>query len=388
MRMTRAAALLTTSLALGLLGACGGEEPPPQAPPAPPPPPAAASVAPTETAPPAPPPAPPKPTLAELIPQTLKGIDDAFNAHDAKKVMSFYTDDAVSYDYGTPESHGRDAMARGLQMVFDTFGDAKTATTRTFIKGNVAVTELVWAGTMTGDMMGMKASKKMAGQTRLHIAWFSDDGLIKEEHEYADATGLMAQIAGKKGAPAVPTVPSNPGEVHVSKGGPDEDKLADWGKGMDETFNKDDAKAAIAGTADDADYWLNFGAGTATKGKKDLTKELTAWFKAFPDQKWTTVNAWGIDGYAIVEHTMTGTQKGPLGPVPPSNKPVTSWHFVDIVQPTADGKLQHGWGYANLAEALMQTGAMKMPGEKPAAKAGAAPSKPADKPTDATKPAK
>jgi hypothetical protein len=103
------------------------------------------------------------------------------------------------------------------------------------------------------------------------------------------------------------------------------------------------------------------------------------------------VNAWGIDGYAIVEHTMTGTQKGAMGPVPPSNKKVTDWHFVDIFQPTADGKLQHGWGYANLAEALMQTGAMKMPGEKPAAKeakAGAAPSKPADKATDATKPAK
>ena len=32
----------------------------------------------------------------------------------------------------------------------------------------------------------------------------------------------------------------------MGKGTPDEDKLADWAKGMDETFSKDDAKAVIA----------------------------------------------------------------------------------------------------------------------------------------------
>jgi ketosteroid isomerase-like protein len=400
------AALLTTCLALDALGACGGEQPPPQPPPAPPP--ATASAAPAETAPaPAAPPAPPKPTLAEVIPQTLQGIVEGFNAHDAKKVTSYYTDDAISRDYGAPESQGREALAKGLQMVFDTFGDAKTQMTRAFIKGNVAFTELVWAGTMTGEMMGMKATKKPVGQTRFHIMWFTDDGLIKEEHEYADQSGLMAQIQGKKGAPAVPTVPSNPGDVHVAKGGPDEDKLADWGKSLDELFSKDDPKVVIASNADDSDYWMNFGPGTVTKGKKDMAKDLTAWFKAFPDQKWTTVNAWGIDGYVIVEHTMTGTQKGPIGTVPASNKTVSTWHFVDILQPTADGKLQHGWGYANLAEAMLQTGAMKIPAPgqakepaktAPAAAApakettkttpGAMPAKPADKPTDATKPAK
>jgi steroid delta-isomerase-like uncharacterized protein len=224
---------------------------------------------------------------------------------------------------------------------------------------------------------------------------FSDDGLIKEEHEYADQAGLMAQIQGKKGAPAVPTVPSNPAEIHIAKGGADEDKLVDWAKSMDELFSKGDPKAVIATNADDADYWTNFGPGTVTKGKKDLSKELTAWFKAFPDQKWSTVNAWGIDGYVIIEHTMTGTQKGPLGTVPPSNKTVTNWHFVDVIQPTADGKMQHGWGFANLAEAMLQTGAMKIPAEKPLVKEtakttpGAAPAaKPTEKPTDATKPAK
>jgi ketosteroid isomerase-like protein len=356
MRSTTLAALTLATLAMT---ACGGEQPAPQAPPPPPAPPAAASAAapPAET-----PPAPPaKPSLAELVPQTMKGIGEAFNAHDAKKIASYYTDDAVIQAYGQPDVHGRDDLVKELQGGFEMTPDAKSAMTREWMKGNVAVVEIVWAGTMTGDAMGMKATKKPIGQTRMHIMWFNDDGLVKEEHQYADATGIMAQMKGAKTAPAAPTVPASAPETHVAKGAPEEDKLADWGKAMDESFSKDDVKAVVATMADDADYWLNFSGKPPTKGKKDLTKELTDWFKAFPDQKWTPTNAWGVDGFAIVEHSVSGTQKGPMGPLPASNKPVTNWHWVDVVQPTADGKLQHGWGFTNLAEMMLQTGAMKPP---------------------------
>jgi ketosteroid isomerase-like protein len=200
--------------------------------------------------------------------------------------------------------------------------------------------------------------------------------------EYGDDAGLMAQVAGKKGAPPVPLLPTNSPEMHVAQGTPDEDKLADWAKGTDDAFSKDDVKAAVATLADDADAWLNFTGMPATKGKKDLTKELTAWFKAFPDQKWTTTNVLGIDGFAIVEHTMSGTQKGAFGPVPASNKPVSGWHWIDVMQPAADGKTQHDWGYANLGEMMKQTGALKRPGDKPAGnapKAAAATSEPKNK---------
>jgi hypothetical protein len=144
---------------------------------------------------------------------------------------------------------------------------------------------------------------------------------------------------------------------------------------MDPLFSKDDVKAAVASNADDADYWVNVSGGPATKGKKDIAKDLGDFFKAFPDQKWTTVNAWGIDGFAIIEHTMTGTQKGALGPLRASNKEVKDWHWIDVVQPSADGKVQHGWGYANLVEMMQQTGALKPPSDK-----GPAPAAPAAAP--------
>ncbi len=361
----RLAPIWMSILGLGLgLTACVAPAPPPAAPPIPPPvATASATPPPADTT----PPPPPKPTLAELIPQALKGIEEAFNAHDGKVIASYFTEDAVTEVYGEPSAHGRDDLTKAMDGLFATFGDSKSVPARVWIKGNVVVAETVWSGTMTGDFMGMKATKKPAGQFRVDVMWFNDDGLVKEMHEYGDDAGLMAQMSGKKGAPPVPALPTSMPELHVAKGTPDEDKLADLGKAGDVTFSNDDAKAVAAGTADDGDYWINFTGAPAIKGKKDLGKDLEGFFKAFPDQKWTTVNAWGIDGFAIVEHTMTGTQKGRLGPLPPSNKPVKDWHWLDIMQPTADGKLQHGWGYANLVEVLQQTGALKMPGDKPVA---------------------
>jgi ketosteroid isomerase-like protein len=359
MRSKNLAALTLTTLAFA---ACAGQTPEPQPPPPAPPPPATASAAPppADTA----PPPPPKPSLAELVPQTLKGIDVSFNAHDAKKMMSYFADDCVTQSYGMMSSgHGRDVATKDLQAFFEMSSDVKSAATRVWTKGNVAVVEYAWAGTMTGDFMGMKASKKPLGALRLHILWFNDDGLVKESHEYGDDATVMAQMKGAKGAPPVPVLPTNAPEVHVAKSTPDEDKLADWAKAAtDDAFNKDDVKAALAVTADDADYWTNVSGGPATKGKKDLTKEFTVWLKAFPDQKWASTNAWGIDGYGIVEHAMSGTQKGPLGPLPASNKPVAGWHFVDIVQPSPDQKILHGWAFANMTELMAQTGALKAPG--------------------------
>ncbi|HEX3344953.1 MAG TPA: ester cyclase, partial [Polyangiaceae bacterium] len=218
---------------------------------------------------------------------------------------------------------------------------------------------------MTGDVMGMKATHAPVGQMRLHVYWFNDDGLIKEVHEYADEGGLLAQMQGRKGAPPVPMLPTNPPEMHVAAADGGEDKVGEWAKRTDDGFNAG-VKGALAEMADDADYWLSMEPGPAMKGKKEIKKGLEGFFKAFPDQKWTSTNAWGIDGFGIVEHTMTGTMKGGFGPIRPTGKTVTGWHNIDIMQPTADGKILHGWGYANSIEMLQQADALpKHRGEGP-----------------------
>ncbi|MGA2447721.1 MAG: ester cyclase [Polyangiaceae bacterium] len=370
MRSIILAAITVTTF--GVVG-CGGEEPVPVTPPAPPPAPsvtatASAPPAPTETAAPAP---PPKPALSDLIPQTLKGIADAVNAHDAKKVATYYTDEAIVSAYGYPATNGRDGVAGMLQAMFAVFSDLKFAAPRIWIKGNVAVVETVSSGTMTGDFLAIKATKKPAGNQGVFVYSFNDDGLVKESRHYSDDAGLLAQFKGAKGAPPVPVVPTSPPEVHVAKGTPDEDKLADWARSIDDVAGKGDVPAAAALVSDDGDVWINVAAAPAAKGKKDVGKALGVWTKAFADQKWSTTNAWGIDGYAIIEHSVSATQKAGFGTLPTSSKAISGWHWITILQPTADNKIAHSWAYANAMEAGEQTGALKLPVPTPDKKSAA-----------------
>jgi limonene-1,2-epoxide hydrolase len=292
------------------------------------------------------------------MPQALEGIFDAANADDASRVASFFSDDVAIYFYGslvTSEMHGRSAFVDRFKKT--PFSDTKTAPTRIWMKGNVAVVELTWTGTMTGDAKDLKATNKPIGQKRAIVYAFNDDGLVKEEHIYSDSLGLRAQMRGDKKAPPVEPHPTGAAEVHIAKGTPDEDRLVDWAKKLDDAFNTDDVKQAAATLADDVVYdaW----GLPLLKGKKENVKDLQGTFRAFPDQKWTPTNVWGIDGYVVIEHVFTGTQKVPYGRMTKvTGKPVTGQHFLEIWQPSADGKLAHGWGYTNPVEAMEQAGAM------------------------------
>jgi len=352
--------LATLVVLASAFAACGGEEPPPPQPPppppvAPPPPPPA-----TAEAPPAP---PPKPTMADLVPVTLKKVTDAFNDHDAHKFAANWTGDAVVTEYGGMEEHGPDDIAKNLQGFFDMSSDVKGGAAHVWSKGNVVIVDWVSAGTMTGDFMGMKASKKPIGGHRLVISMVNDDGLMTQTHAYSDMPGMMAQMKGAKDAPMVPSVPATT-ETHMAKNSPDEDKLVDWLKATNDTFNKDDAKALSGILAPEAEVTFMFMGGKVIKAGPDFDKFNADFFKAIPKAEFAIVNAWGIDGFAIVERTIMGKQKGKLGPLPPSNKDVTL-HVAEVFVPTADGKMSRGWAFGNMAEAA----------PPPAAKAAAAPAK-------------
>jgi hypothetical protein len=70
-----------------------------------------------------------------------------------------------------------------------------------------------------------------------------------------------------------------------------------------------------------------------------LRADVRTW-KALADMKVAPGNAWGIDGFAIVESTVSGTHKGALGLIPATGKPFSNWHSVDVYQPTAEGKVR------------------------------------------------
>jgi hypothetical protein len=274
-----------------LTGACGGEEgPPPQAPPPPTLGPPAQQPAASGALEPGPA-AAPKPSLVELIPKTWRGLGDAFNAHDPDKFASYFTDDAAIDTYGLPEVIGRTALIESLQQEFAVFPDNKGFAARSFQKGNVGIAEVVVSGTMAGESMGIKPTKRAVGDRRMIVARFNDDGLITHWHAYVDVAGRVAQMKGARVAPPVPPLPSSAPEEHAGRNTPDEDKLVEWVTGANATLSSGDLQAASSLFAADGDLTLFLLGGRTVKGK-DIGKFNADLFRAVPAAKFGVVGAW------------------------------------------------------------------------------------------------
>ena len=360
------------SFVLGLAGlvvlvaACGGEAPAPVAPPpvaVTPPPPAVTAEAPKPVE------AKPQLSMPELQKKAGMGMGEAINAHDAKKLAAFYTENATFRIAGLPSDlSGRDALAKHWDEIWKTFPNMKTMSTRVWMKGDVVVVEWGWTGTHSTEFPpGVKATEKPVGAMGVDVMWFTPDGLVKEQHTYHDMGTVMSQIGvSKQKARPVPTLGSAPSLV-VSTNAADETKNVEATNKMFTAFEKRSEADFLGNTADDV-TWDDMTQADTMKGKASAKKYFGEMTKAFPDGKSTTTNAWGVADFVIVEETFTGTQKGALMGIPAKNKPVTL-HGLDIIQ-FKDGKVVKGWSYGNGFEIASQLGLLPPPGAaKPTAPA-------------------
>ncbi len=136
-------------------------------------------------------------------------------------------------------------------------------------------------------------------------------------------------------------------------------------------------------------------AGHDGKGTHDLKGQLTDFFKTFPDIHITT-NFMVAQGDTVVAHiTLTGTNIGPMGGMPATNKKM-SISGIDIIA-IKGRKAVERWGFFDTQKMMADLG-MSMSGPPPAAEpekpmepakqmAPAKPAaKPAPKPADKAKP--
>lgn len=356
---------------------CGDDTPPPKAPEPPPPAPTAAPVATTP-----PPPATveaPKKSPMELQRDTMVGHAKALNDHDAKAISAFYTDGTIVKVAGAPqETSGREAVSQSYAKLFEAFPDYKAAANRVFVKGDQVAVEWDFNATHKGNLYGIPATEKPVGAQGVDLDWFSPEGLIKEQHVFYDGGTMLSQIGiSKMKSRPIPTLPGKP-EVIVSKGGPEEATNVDAMKKMSDALDNkkvDDFVALIDDKATFDDYTQPAG---MTGGKTDAKKYIKELNTGFPDGKHTTVSTLAVNDFVIAEGTLEGTHKGTFFGIPATKKTV-KLAYVDIFQ-FKDGKMIHGWSYANGADFAMQLGLMPKPGEAPKGKPGAgAPPPPAAK---------
>jgi steroid delta-isomerase-like uncharacterized protein len=116
------------------------------------------------------------------------------------------------------------------------------------------------------------------------------------------------------------------------------------------SHNVADAKSYV--TTDFIDH--NPSPGHTGKGLDDLTAELNEMLVALPDFHITTDLMVAEEDTVVTYLTMTGTNTGPFGNMPPSNKPV-KFNGVDIVR-IKDGKAVERWGVFDNLSMMTQMG--------------------------------
>jgi ketosteroid isomerase-like protein len=88
-----------------------------------------------------------KPTIA-----ILDGFANAFNAHDADKIVSYMTDDCIFEASAGPDADGekfvgKEAVKKAFEDIFKNYPDARWINPRHFIAGDRAVSEWTFTGT-------------------------------------------------------------------------------------------------------------------------------------------------------------------------------------------------------------------------------------------------
>lgn len=100
--------------------------------------------------------------------------------------------------------------------------------------------------------------------------------------------------------------------------------------------------------------------GDTLAGKDGAREFFRRWSNAFPDGKTTIHDELVSEDTVVVLFTGEGTQKGPLGPFPPSNKRA-KLEFATITKLDANGKAEVSTTYYDQLSLLMQLGYVPMP---------------------------
>jgi steroid delta-isomerase-like uncharacterized protein len=328
----------------------------------------------------------PKTSMGDMQTASNKARAEAFNSHDAAKAALTYAATAVVKAWGIPDVVGREAITNDYKQIYAGYPDIKLGFSRVWQNGNVEVAEWTVTGTNGGPWQGKPATSRPVGFKGASVYTFGEDGLIKEERRYYDMTTIQNQLDPKAKAgtfrPVETTIPTST-ETHVAKDDPGLLESANKAYAAFDNHKLDDVLAFCTD-----DYWNDDVTQPANvKGKKAVKDLFNGFLAAMPDMHFTNTQRFASDGYVFWEGTINGTQKGPMGPIKATNKPVTM-HFIDIHQ-FKDGKFVSTVSYANNLEVLEEIGVVPPPGAAASGAAATAAPKPtmmAPAPTAAPKP--
>jgi steroid delta-isomerase-like uncharacterized protein len=132
--------------------------------------------------------------MASML-EILKEYGQAWNAHDAGKIASFYAEDGVLED--DPAGvivKGRDKVKAYADAMFLAFPDAKIEIRNQFVSENAFAIEIVMTATNKGPLRdGTAATGKSVSLTSCGV-YECEAGLVKHSRNYYDRATLTRQL--------------------------------------------------------------------------------------------------------------------------------------------------------------------------------------------------
>lgn len=270
------------------------------------------------------------------------------------------------HDVDSDEFTGADSVIGYYTDMRKAMPDFKLEPQLVLVSGRNILAITLMTGKQTGPLKAqageLKASDKTVGMLTLHHVKTNDDNKATEEWEYSDNKTMLGQLGllpKEQGATRAPLAAAAPPIVLVTKDDAKETSNLDLVHKGDDAFNAHKSGDLVALWADDANE-SDQASDKDNKGKAAIEGNLKGLFSAFPDVKIQVPNAFAAGDYVIVEGKLTGTHKGALGPIKPTNKQVEI-SYAEVFK-VKDGKIAEVTRFRNDMAMAAQLGLL---GETP-----------------------
>jgi steroid delta-isomerase-like uncharacterized protein len=124
----------------------------------------------------------------------LQDWNEAWNAHEVDKILSYFTDDIVFEDLGGARvMRGKAQMRIWITETLSAFPDFRTDVKSLFVSGRRAGSEWVATGTLKGRLHHLKPTGKSYSVRGASITELRD-GKIKRNVDYYDSAIMIRQL--------------------------------------------------------------------------------------------------------------------------------------------------------------------------------------------------
>jgi steroid delta-isomerase-like uncharacterized protein len=124
----------------------------------------------------------------------LQDWNEAWNAHEVERILSYFTDDVVFEDLGGARvMRGKATMTTWINETLSAFPDFRTDIKSLFVSGDWAGIEWVASGTLRGQLFHLKPTNRSYSVRGASIMELRD-GKIKRNVDYYDSATMVRQL--------------------------------------------------------------------------------------------------------------------------------------------------------------------------------------------------